>query len=75
MKEEQILFPFVFRMEEAAAANEPAPLAMFGTVANPVRVMMQEHDGAGEALRKLRGSGRRVHQLQGAVRPPKGFRG
>jgi regulator of cell morphogenesis and NO signaling len=54
MKEEQILFPFVFRMEEAAAANEPAPLAMFGTVANPVRMMMQEHDGAGKALRKLR---------------------
>jgi regulator of cell morphogenesis and NO signaling len=54
MKEEQILLPFVFGMEEAAAANEPAPPAMFGTVANPVRMMMQEHDGAGEALRKLR---------------------
>ena len=27
---------------------------MFGTVANPVRMMMQEHDGAGEALRALR---------------------
>ena len=54
MKEEQILFPFVFRMEEAAAANEPAPPAMFGTVANPVRMMMQEHDGAGDALKQLR---------------------
>ena len=27
---------------------------MFGTVANPVRMMMQEHDGAGDALRSLR---------------------
>ena len=27
---------------------------MFGTVANPVRMMMQEHEGAGEALRGLR---------------------
>ncbi len=24
---------------------------MFGTVMNPVRMMMQEHDGAGDALR------------------------
>ena len=28
MKEEQILFPYVTRMEEAAAANEPAPAAL-----------------------------------------------
>ncbi len=54
MKEEQILFPYVTRMEEAAFAGEPAPPAMFGTVVNPVRMMMQEHDGAGDALRKLR---------------------
>jgi regulator of cell morphogenesis and NO signaling len=27
---------------------------MFGTVVNPIRMMMQEHDGAGEALRTLR---------------------
>jgi regulator of cell morphogenesis and NO signaling len=53
MKEEQILFPYVALMEEAAAANEPAPPAMFGTVMNPVRMMMQEHDGAGDTLRKL----------------------
>jgi len=54
MKEEQILFPYVLRMEEASFAGEPAPPAMFGTVVNPVRMMMQEHDGAGEALRKFR---------------------
>ena len=54
MKEEQILFPYVLRLEEAATAGEASPPAMFGTVANPVRMMMQEHDGAGEALQKLR---------------------
>jgi len=54
MKEEQILFPYLTRMEEAALAGEPAPPAMFGTVVNPVRMMMQEHDGAGDALKKLR---------------------
>jgi regulator of cell morphogenesis and NO signaling len=54
MKEEQVLFPFIFRLEESFVAGEPAPPAMFGPVVNPVRMMMQEHDGAGEALRALR---------------------
>lgn len=54
MKEEQILFPYVLIMEESTLAGEPAPPAMFGTVMNPVRMMMQEHDGVGEALRSLR---------------------
>ncbi len=54
MKEEQILFPYVQRLEEASAANEPAPPAMFGTVVNPIGMMLREHDGASEALRALR---------------------
>ena len=54
MKEEQVLFPYVVRMEESVLAGEPAPPAMFGTVMNPVRMMMQEHDGAGDALQSLR---------------------
>jgi len=54
MKEEQVLFPYVLRMEEATFAGETAPPAMFGSVVNPVRMMMQEHDGAGDTLRKLR---------------------
>ena len=54
MKEENILFPCLLRMEESALAGEPAPPAMFGTVMNPIGMMMQEHDGAGDALRSLR---------------------
>ena len=54
MKEEQILFPFVVRLEESVLAGEPAPPAIFGTVVNPIGMMMREHDGAGEALRALR---------------------
>lgn len=54
MKEEQILFPYVLRMEESTLAGEPAPPAMFGTVQNPIRMMEHEHDGAGAALRSLR---------------------
>jgi regulator of cell morphogenesis and NO signaling len=54
MKEEQILFPYIVQMEEAKVAGEAAPPAMFGTVANPIRMMEREHDGAGDALRVLR---------------------
>jgi len=54
MKEEQILFPYIIRMEESVLGGEPAPPAMFGTVVNPIGMMMREHDGAGEALRALR---------------------
>ncbi len=53
-KEEQILFPYVIQMEKAVAAHEPLPHAIFGNVMNPVRMMMQEHDGAGDVLKKLR---------------------
>jgi regulator of cell morphogenesis and NO signaling len=54
MKEEQILFPYIRVMEEAKIQNDPGPPAMFGTVANPIRMMEREHDGAGDALRTLR---------------------
>ena len=54
MKEEQVLFPYIVRLEECSIAHEPAPPSCFGTVANPIRMMFAEHDGAGEALRALR---------------------
>jgi regulator of cell morphogenesis and NO signaling len=53
-KEEMILFPYIKQLEQAAAAGTRAPYAPFGTVANPVRMMMLEHDTAGELLRALR---------------------
>jgi regulator of cell morphogenesis and NO signaling len=53
-KEENILFPYIMQMEGAAASGEAAPTPMFGTVRNPVRMMMFEHDGAGEMLRRIR---------------------
>ncbi len=54
MKEENILFPYIIRMEEAAQQGTPCPPAMFGTVQNPVRMMMNEHDNAGELLKHIR---------------------
>jgi len=54
MKEENILFPYLAVMEKAVAEKRALPPAMFGTVDNPIRTMMKEHDRAGEALRALR---------------------
>jgi regulator of cell morphogenesis and NO signaling len=54
LKEEQILFPYVEQLEEAANRNAPPPMPFFGTVRNPVRMMMIEHDAAGDMLRAIR---------------------
>jgi len=53
-KEERVLFPYISALAQADAANTPAPFAPFGTVKNPVRMMMMEHDVAGEILREMR---------------------
>ncbi len=49
MKEEQILFPYLAQFEAGHA-----PHSCFGTVQNPSRMMMFEHDNAGTALRDMR---------------------
>ncbi len=53
-KEEQILFPYIVATAEAADQHRAVPLAPFGTVNNPIRMMMMEHDTAGQILRELR---------------------
>jgi len=54
MKEEVVLFPYIERMEESVIAGEPTLPAPFGTVNNPVAMMMHEHDSAGNLLRSIR---------------------
>lgn len=54
MKEEMVLFPYVVRMEEAVVQKDPVLPPPFGTVENPVSMMMHEHDTAGIALRVMR---------------------
>lgn len=53
-KEEQVLFPYIEKMEQAETQGQPSPFAPFGTVKNPIRMMTTEHDSAGEILRELR---------------------
>ena len=54
MKEEQVLFPYVRQMEDAVRSERAHPHPPFGTVANPVRMMMMEHETAGEMLKEMR---------------------
>jgi regulator of cell morphogenesis and NO signaling len=54
MKEEQVLFPYVVRMEEAIIQREPVLPSPFGSIQNPVAMMEHEHDSAGNALRAMR---------------------
>jgi len=60
MKEECILFPSIRYLEANRKAQFP-----FGSLANPIRMMVNEHDHAGEALARLR-------QLTGDYVPPTG---
>ena len=54
MKEEMVLFPYIERMEESVLQREPILPPPFGTVQNPVSMMEDEHDSAGNALRAMR---------------------
>ena len=63
MKEEMVLFPYIARMEEAVIAGEPILPPPFGTVNNPVAMMIHEHDAAGNLLRSMR-------SLSGGYRAP-----
>jgi regulator of cell morphogenesis and NO signaling len=49
MKEEQVLFPYIEELE----SGDPQP-PFFGTVQNPIRMMMMEHDAAADILNQLR---------------------
>jgi regulator of cell morphogenesis and NO signaling len=63
MKEEMVLFPYLVRMEEAVVQKDPVLPPPFGTVQNPVSMMIHEHDTAGIALRVMR-------QASGDYTPP-----
>lgn len=54
MKEEQILFPYIERMEQSIQAGGGIPPAFFGTVKRPIANMIAEHDDAGALLSRIR---------------------
>ncbi|MCG3160771.1 MAG: Iron-sulfur cluster repair protein ScdA [Acidobacteria bacterium] len=54
LKEEQVLFPYIERMERAVIGGRNIQPPFFVTVRNPVRMMMTEHDAVGDLLREMR---------------------
>lgn len=54
IKEEQILFPFIKQLVKAKTNNSKAELPYFGTVKNPIKMMIKEHEAAGDDLYKIR---------------------
>ncbi|MGD0939732.1 MAG: iron-sulfur cluster repair di-iron protein [Terracidiphilus sp.] len=53
-KEEAVLFPYIADLERAIANDSTKPRSCFGTVANPIAMMTQEHDAAGTLLAEIR---------------------
>jgi regulator of cell morphogenesis and NO signaling len=53
-KEEQVLFPYIAQLEDALAEGHARPQSCFGTVADPIAMMTQEHDAAGGLLAEIR---------------------
>ena len=52
-KEEGVLFPYIRTMAAADSASGPATPAAFGTVQNPIKAMMHEHDTEGVRFREI----------------------
>ncbi len=54
LKEENVLFPYIADLEKAENGDAAIPISCFGSVQNPVSMMLREHDNAGEMLRQIR---------------------
>lgn len=64
-KEEVILFPYIEKLERAIAEGTETPHGCFGTVANPISMMTEEHDNAGTLMAEIR-------ELSNGFTPPVG---
>lgn len=53
-KEEMVLFPMIRQLSDSAASGEVAPSFHCGSLANPISVMLAEHDRTGELLERTR---------------------
>lgn len=52
-KEELVLFPFIRNLVKATITHQQLNTPHFGTVENPIHMMMHEHDVEGERFRKI----------------------
>lgn len=63
LKEEETLFPYIERVETLVARGTAISWPPFGTVENPIRMMVLEHDQTEDELREIR-------KLSGGFTPP-----
>jgi regulator of cell morphogenesis and NO signaling len=54
LKEENVLFPHLEKMDAAMTRGELPPPAVFGSIEMPISRMLADHDQAGELLAKMR---------------------
>ena len=52
-KEELILFPFIKKLAKASVTKDVIAAPHFGTVKNPIAMMMQEHEAEGDRFEKI----------------------
>ncbi|MGM5629734.1 iron-sulfur cluster repair di-iron protein [Apibacter raozihei] len=64
-KEEMILFPFIRKMVEAKSSNQPMQPGHFGSIENPIAMMMDDHSVEGDRFRK-------ISELSHGYTPPEG---
>ena len=65
LKEEQVLFPYIAKMESAFLDGQPLPPAFFGSVTKPIANMLADHDDAGALVSLMR-------ELSNGYEPPAG---
>ena len=53
MKEEIVLFPYIGRLETSKKTNSPSPKSPFGSVSNPIRNMVADHQNEDERLKEI----------------------
>jgi regulator of cell morphogenesis and NO signaling len=53
-KEEMILFPYIIEMEKSKEKGLKLPPSPFGTVQNPIQMMENEHEMAGNCMKEIR---------------------
>ncbi|MBO0340273.1 iron-sulfur cluster repair di-iron protein [Flagellimonas profundi] len=52
-KEELVLFPYIRKMVAGPTGSEALEKPHFGSVSNPIQMMMEEHDNEGERFRTI----------------------
>jgi regulator of cell morphogenesis and NO signaling len=52
-KEELMLFPFIRRLEKAINENAQLPMSPFGSVKNPISMMMADHQNEGDRFNEI----------------------